>query len=1031
MDKLPKTGSCNYLYTLREDNLTIFYRYFPDQKIEKIELSRSLFGAVHIEAGDNVTLTGNGSEENPYIISSTEQNNKTIVFNTFPYNETGFGRLYYFEEAIDIATNNTETFIVKEDEIYILRNSYPVVTPGNFSFNVDYYQLKKGKGTYGKEGTTTLESDYFLIRRDTSSQISNNQASDPEVYTIQYGDVEAPELAVNTSNQQYVITSQADAYFVITTPPRVDPVESNIYRFVGGNGTYGQGGSTTQNSDYILVDSIGSDIPTENNYSRVINVTSVDLANAVEPTLEEQLITFVNALNYDKGSQDSGIWIDYKYTAVPDLNYTIEVYSESGYSSDQVKVFIPQVDNLTSVAFTVELPSGAQTGTTVLSNNVFLIPGALPGDTLIFTGVSLNLTVGGSVAVTAFNITAPLANAPREIQTLLTAPSSNGSFTNDEKYRIIDVGKGILNLTTSNLQKVCCDRFIPTNTSDIINDGENGTNPFITDLDLGDRGHITSIGTGATISYGLRDVNRSLNHITIGSNSMDLIKRDSLAQVGIGGQAGFGFGFDLFAAASHYGPTMFGYNNRILGGTLGTVFGQDNVINSGYATFVSGVNNIISSPLGYTFTTGRNNSEAGRYSATLGVGLVNRGYGTVVGVSNLDNKGTTSSGSANNPLFIVGNGAVSGDSSNTPTTRSDAFLVYQDGRLQASSLTPALINTPRSLITKEYLEANSGSVVQLTESSSTGFILTGDNRSFKGNIGSDAVDFSRANAGTSNGATGSNSAAFGFNTTAGAFGDFAEGLSTRAIGTTSHAEGNETEASGASSHAEGLQTTASGSFSHAEGDSTTASGARSHAEGHSNFARGNAEHSGGAYGTDYTATNTITDRLVNYGNGINSGSRSDAWTLYRNGAHKFFSAALTTVTNAVKGFIMLDENARPNVHNGTQWNALAYQNDVYSKSEIDNRAVTFTGTVIPLNNNIGSYQTITPNTATAYTLAVGSLLAGKAKVRINAISEPTLPATHETLNVNKITGSTFTASTDMYLFVEREDGRIIYWFEIV
>tara|TARA_R110000823_G_scaffold214021_1_gene343908 strand:+ start:96390 stop:98705 length:2316 start_codon:yes stop_codon:yes gene_type:complete len=259
-----------------------------------------------------------------------------------------------------------------------------------------------------------------------------------------------------------------------------------------------------------------------------------------------------------------------------------------------------------------------------------------------------------------------------------------------------------------------------TKTSELTNDGADGINPFITAADvptvtLGDRGQIIPIDVAGETSYGLRGVNRALNHIAIGPDTMDLTKRFSLTQVGLGGQSGFAFGYDLFAAAGHYGPTMFGYNNRILGGNYGTIFGQDNVMNSGYSCFVTGVNNIISSPLGYTFTTGRNNLEAGRYSATLGVGLVNRGYGTVIGTANLDNKGTTSSTSSNNPLLIVGNGSLTSNASNTALVRSDAFLVYQNGRVIAPSLTPALIDTNiKSLVTKEYTDTVSNKILHTT-----------------------------------------------------------------------------------------------------------------------------------------------------------------------------------------------------------------------------------------------------------------------------------------------------------------------------
>ena len=208
-------------------------------------------------------------------------------------------------------------------------------------------------------------------------------------------------------------------------------------------------------------------------------------------------------------------------------------------------------------------------------------------------------------------------------------------------------------------------------------------------------------------------------------------------------------------------------------------------------------------------------------------------------------------------------------------------------------------------------------------------------------------------------ATSRNAHAEGNNTIAGANNSHAEGLFTEARGTNSHAEGDSTEATGQSSHAEGRSSVASGFSSHAEGQSSTASGNSSHAEGflteasgtnshaegrdslasgdHSHaegtdsFARSEGEHSGGVYGTDYTPQNDDTDRLVNYGNGTSTLARRDAFTIYKNGAVRFFRAALSSITNAVKEGMLIfdsDNNNRPTVHDGNDWEALAYKSDL-------------------------------------------------------------------------------------------------------
>jgi hypothetical protein len=193
-------------------------------------------------------------------------------------------------------------------------------------------------------------------------------------------------------------------------------------------------------------------------------------------------------------------------------------------------------------------------------------------------------------------------------------------------------------------------------------------------------------------------------------------------------------------------------------------------------------------------------------------------------------------------------------------------------------------------------------------------------------------------------ASGSQSHAEGLGTEASGYQSHAEGDGTIASGVSSHAEGNDTEASGVYSHAEGSDTIASGvishsegndtialgTYSHAEGNDTIASGRGSHAEGDNNFARAFGEHSGGIYGTDYTVNNDDTDRLVNYGNGTN-GSRDDAFTIYKNGAVRFYRTTTSGITNSSKEGLLIydsDDNNRPTIHNGTEWKGLAYVDEL-------------------------------------------------------------------------------------------------------
>jgi hypothetical protein len=228
-------------------------------------------------------------------------------------------------------------------------------------------------------------------------------------------------------------------------------------------------------------------------------------------------------------------------------------------------------------------------------------------------------------------------------------------------------------------------------------------------------------------------------------------------------------------------------------------------------------------------------------------------------------------------------------------------------------------------------------------------------------------------------ASGNNSHAEGNGTNASGNNSHTEGNNTTASGFASHAEGDLTTASGNLSHAEGFATTASGFASHAEGNGTTAIGDSSHASGSQTFARSFGEHSGGVNGTDYTPQSATefdpTDRLVNYGNGVDTSNRSDAYTLFKNGMQKFFTAALNTITNAVKGSVMLDENARLNIHDGTAFKAVAFSSEVATAAQgvtADN-SVQLTGSQTVAGVKTFSDNIISSGTVTA---SNGTLLAG-------------------------------------------------------
>ena len=252
----------------------------------------------------------------------------------------------------------------------------------------------------------------------------------------------------------------------------------------------------------------------------------------------------------------------------------------------------------------------------------------------------------------------------------------------------------------------------------------------------------------------------------------------------------------------------------------------------------------------------------------------------------------------------------------------------------------------------------------VTEAGNTGIRKKGANPLNYGNIGRDAVDLSyQGSTSSTKGATGLYS--------------FAEGNGNTASGEGSHAEGGFNISNGSYSHTEGGFCLASGNQSHAEGDGTTSSGNASHSGGRGNLARSECEMSIGIYGTDYTPNSTVTDRLFNIGNGVGVSNRSNAFTIFKNGAVKIFRATLASITNTQVGlFIINSLTNRLNIHDGTQWNEVAYLSDIsggggatdlsYTASPTNGIVVSSTGTdaTIPLADGTNA-GLITPAEKTA------------------------------------------------------------------
>ncbi len=194
------------------------------------------------------------------------------------------------------------------------------------------------------------------------------------------------------------------------------------------------------------------------------------------------------------------------------------------------------------------------------------------------------------------------------------------------------------------------------------------------------------------------------------------------------------------------------------------------------------------------------------------------------------------------PLFEIGNGT-------NDTNRSNALTVLKNGTITAPSFDISEITDAKALITKEYLEANTGGTATgleiLDEGNGQGWRLIGQNPDNYANIGSAAVDLS----GTNNASDGNSGAA----------GDFA------------FSAGLNTKASGFVSMSSGISTQALGNYTNAFGAFTKAEATISAAFGRYNVGGGN------------LTTWNPTDPLFEIGNGSADNDRSNALTVYKNG----------------------------------------------------------------------------------------------------------------------------------------------------
>ena len=311
-----------------------------------------------------------------------------------------------------------------------------------------------------------------------------------------------------------------------------------------------------------------------------------------------------------------------------------------------------------------------------------------------------------------------------------------------------------------------------------------------------------------------------------------------------------------------------------------TTTGSDNT-SIGYRTGdnnTTGKSNVfIGSNAGDTNTIGEENIIIGTDADTGAINAINR---IVIG--------DDTSGSVDNTA-VIGNNSVTDvymSQDSGATIHADGVKFYEDtangtnyvGFNSAASLAGnqvwtlptadgsanQVLKTDGNGILSWNSDSDSGSLVQITENSKTGYRLSGVDPANYGDIGTDAVDLSYSETSSAyNGAKGDYS--------------FASGFETMAVGYKSFAAGNKVTASGNLSTAFGDQTTAGAVNATTFGTGTTAKDFSSFVIGHYNLVGSTTTVDGSL--SSYDADNST----FVIGNGADSSNKSDAFIVYSSG----------------------------------------------------------------------------------------------------------------------------------------------------
>lgn len=425
-----------------------------------------------------------------------------------------------------------------------------------------------------------------------------------------------------------------------------------------------------------------------------------------EPYLPEQKDLCKNAVYFIK-AKDSDCVVIYVTSNKPEAFPVCTVSSQGIQPGDNVSLLINDSGYIT--ISDLPIPNGLQ-GTLEIGNNATL-------------GYSISGINGNYYELrNAFDSAGTIINTTE----IFSTPNGDSTQTSAGETRVLNINDGYdaylrpnelsLGSESQTMQiHVRGDFELEEEQAEVILRNKSGTIALVGEAGESQLEKITEAGkTG----YRLLDMPAE-KYANIGNHAVDLTDNSDASYTDTNYGVAVDYGFSAGAGnkvSGNFANYAIGFNNNVAGFAGNGALGAYNNLNSGYASWAIGCYHTVNNNSnGFGFTSGMNNFISDVNSTAIGMALISKSRSTVaLGVANTNypESGIDSA----RPIMVVGNGTT-----DTPagawnaTSRSDAFRVRFDGRVEAPSMTTAQIDadtTGKILVNKNWVEVSTNVIVQ-------------------------------------------------------------------------------------------------------------------------------------------------------------------------------------------------------------------------------------------------------------------------------------------------------------------------------